>query len=407
MNQPSFAPDEKLDYLCQTLHAVTELSLFFFDSDMNLLVSYSKWENHMKNFFLLNCPFTSEQILQSHSHIPLYYSDSLRLNWYLLPLAKQNVFLVLGPAFETNLTPAYFQKEMKFKSMSVSSQIQFLKMLHDIPVIPGVQFLQYLSMVYYGIYHTLPNQNQIILHTDAARKDTSADIKNHSFSIPESHGSRLPEKLMLDGVRTGNLNFLDSPVKVSQTVVGNLSNGDPLRQEKNAIISQITLVTRAAVEGGMDAEAAYSLSDFYIQQVELCSSPDETHVISLEMYRTFVEQVHEVRTANYSPLVLFMCTYIDKHIRETISLEELASDLDYDPYYLSSLFRKDTGKTIKTYILEKKVEQAKILLSSTLQEVQEISDSLSFKSSSYFCTQFKKITGESPLSYRKKRNKKT
>ena len=179
---------------------------------------------------------------------------------------------------------------------------------------------------------------------------------------------------------------------------------DPLRQSKNAIIAQVTLVTRAAVDGGMDAEAAFSLSDYFIQQIEICTTSDEVYSLSGEMYQTFVQKVHDARTAHFTPLTAFMCTYIDKHIFEKISLDSLADGLGYDTYYLTTIFRKDTGCTIKQYILEKKVTQAKILLESTLMEVQEISDRLAFQSASYFCTQFKKIAGESPLSYRKNRN---
>ena len=95
---------------------------------------------------------------------------------------------------------------------------------------------------------------------------------------------------------------------------------------------------------------------------------------------------------------------MDKHLFEKISLDSLADDLGYDTYYLTTIFRKDTGCTIKQYILEKKVAHAKIMLASTLLDVQEISDRLAFTSASYFCTQFKKIVGESPLSYRKNRD---
>ena len=96
-----------------------------------------------------------------------------------------------------------------------------------------------------------------------------------------------------------------------------------------------------------------------------------------------------------------MCTYIEKHIFEVISLNTIASELGYDTYYLTTLFKKDTGKNIKNYILEQKMAQAKILLDATSMEVREISERLVFRSVSYFCTQFKKYTGETPLSYRK------
>ncbi len=397
---------DKVLFLCNTIFETSGISIFHFDSDLQMTHSFSRWENHMKNFFFLNCHYDLSAVAQSNDSTPFFYSDSLHLNWFILPLVGHSSFLVLGPTFDTDVTPAFFQKKMEFKTMSVSSQIHFFKMLQDIPVCPYTQFLRYLSMIYYGIYGSMPVVNNI--RQEITPDDKTADsfpISDDSVKILKSHGSRLPEKLMLEGVRTGNIHlFHNNQINSSSTIVGVLANDDPLRQAKNAIISQITLVTRAAVEGGMNTDRAYSLSDFYIQQLELCHTQDEVYSISWKMYDTFVEQVHKIQTQNYSPIVLYMCTYIDKHILEVISLEKMAEELGYDTYYMTTIFRKNTGKTIKNYISEKKTEQAKILLTSTRMDIREISDYLSFKSASYFCTQFKKITGESPLSYRKREN---
>lgn len=404
MKKISIDADEKIRFLCRAVYETSRISIFRYSSALQITGSLSKWENHKKNFFFLNCPYDLGALAESNDPTPLYYSDSLHLNWFLLPLIRQKSFLVLGPVFETDITPAFFQKKMEFRTMSVSSQIHFLKMLQDIPVYPYAQFLSYLSMIYYGVYDTLPDTDNIWRKIKPAEKSSDLfSANNNTEKILKSHGSRLQEKLMLEGVRTGNIHlFRGEQSSASSSIVGILANNDPLRQSQNAIIAQITLVTRAAVEGGMNAEKAYSLSDYYIQQLELCQTLNEVYLISRKMYETFVGQVHEIRTQNYPPIVLYMCTYIDKHILEIISLEAMAGELGYDTYYLTTLFRKHTGKTIKSYILEKKVDRAKILLSSTLMDIQEISDYLSFQSASYFCTQFKKITGETPLSYRKR-----
>ena len=399
-----------LDFLCESLHAVTRLSIFLFDENLECIFSRSKWENHLKNFFFLNCPFDPETLLHTKDRTTLYFSDSLHLNWFLVPVTEDHTFYVLGPAFETDVTPSFFQKEMEFQKMSVSSRIHFLEMLKDIPVIPNVQFCRYVSILYYGLYHDCFDFQQFrnaatMMHNSHPASVTDSGLSPH---IPESHGSRLLEKVMLENVRTGNI---AAPLLVASSVpndmtVGTLAINDPLRQAKNAIITQTSLVTRAAVDGGMDAEAAFSMSDSYIQQIELCTAPDEVYAVSTDMYQSFIKRVHDARTSCYTPLTSYICTYIDKHIFEKISLNSLADGLGYDTYYLTTIFRKDTGCTIKQYILEKKVAQAKILLESTLMEVQEISDRLAFQSASYFCTQFKKIAGESPLSYRKNRNNK-
>lgn len=402
--------ESHLTFLFNNIHATTKISFSLFDKEFHLLSSLSGWENHISNFFFLNCPFASEDLAGSKTHAPFYFSDILHLNWFIFPLTVSESFLVFGPVFETEITPVFFQKKLDFQNMSVSSQIRFLKMLKDIPVIPYMQFQQYAAIVYYGLYNQNLDSATIISTHQASKESLAENItlselmntsKNQKHHIPQSHGSRLAEKTMLENVRCGNITAPPYSDMSDGTVVGTLSNHDPLRQAKNLIITQTTLITRAAVDGGMHSEAAYSLSDFYIQQVELCNTENEVYALSGKIYHTFVKQVHEIRTQNYSPIVRFMCTYIEKHIFEVISLNTIASELGYDTYYLTTLFKKDTGKNIKNYILEQKMAQAKILLDATSMEVREISERLAFRSVSYFCTQFKKYTGETPLSYRK------
>ena len=401
-----------LDFLCESLHMATGLSVFLFNEHLTCIFCLSKWETQLKNFFFLNCPNDLNMIMHRDNTPPFYYCDSLHLNWIVLPVSCYRAFYVLGPSFETEITPSFFQKKMEFQKMSVSSQIQFLHMNKDIPVIPNIQMFRYASMLYYALYGQLLNLHTILLSPDTKSNLSKQPLtppisaEKMAHSIPQSHGSRVLEKIMLQSVKTGDLSTFSNHIahSFSDTIVGTMAVNDPLRQAKNAIIAQVTLVTRAAVDGGMDAEAAFSLSDYFIQQIEICTTSDEVYAISGEMYQTFVQKVHDARTAHFTPLTAFMCTYIDKHIFEKISLDSLADDLGYDMYYLTTIFRKDTGCTIKQYILEKKVAQAKIMLASTLMEVQEVSDRLAFSSASYFCTQFKKIAGESPLSYRKNRN---
>lgn len=447
---------KKIRSLCETIHAVTQISILELNEEGKLIASFSQWENQMRNFFLLNFPHSLEEVTHKESTAPLYYSDPLHLNWFLLPYKTsfansgsadskncfasteasnpseeksecafstedtenaRGHFLLLGPVFETEYTPAFFQRKMEFQNMPVSSQLHFLKMLKDIPVLSTTHFQSYVNMLHYGLYHTLPKGTLSSLIPQTIEKE-GASPSSVSFcaalssraentgaksvrNIPLSHGSRSAEKMMLENVRTGTLTeFVDSRYSASYTA-GMLSPNNPLRQAKNLIITQTTLVTRAAVDGGMDTEEAYTLSDYFIQRIELCETPNEVYALSREIYRTYVTRVRDIRMSGYSALVKHICIYIDKHIFEVISLKEIAEELGYDTYYLSSLFHKETGKTLKSWILEKKVIQAKILLETTQLESWEISERLAFQTPTYFSTQFKKCTGEAPLAYRK------
>ena len=95
------------------------------------------------------------------------------------------------------------------------------------------------------------------------------------------------------------------------------------------------------------------------------------------------------------------CEYIKSHLGEPISIEELAKRTGYTEYYFSHKFKKEIGCSVNDYILNEKIERAKLLLSGTTESIQSISDNLAFSNRSYFYTCFQKITGMSPTEYRK------
>ena len=81
-------------------------------------------------------------------------------------------------------------------------------------------------------------------------------------------------------------------------------------------------------------------------------------------------------------------------------MEELAGMTGYTEYYFSHKFQKETGITVKEFILNEKITQAKLLLADSSKSIQEISDTLGFCNRSYFSTCFMKKTGMSPSQYK-------
>lgn len=92
--------------------------------------------------------------------------------------------------------------------------------------------------------------------------------------------------------------------------------------------------------------------------------------------------------------------YIDDNMDKMLKLEELASICNLSPGYFSRIFKKETGKTVITYINEKKVEKAKKLLKESKEPIINISLDLGFDDCGYFIRVFKKITGFTPKAFR-------
>ena len=94
--------------------------------------------------------------------------------------------------------------------------------------------------------------------------------------------------------------------------------------------------------------------------------------------------------------------YIYSHIKERITIEDLADSLGVSASYLSRLFKKETGISVSAYIRRQKIEMAKNLLQYSDYSVIEIANRLSFSSQSHFIQQFREVVGMTPRKYRDK-----
>lgn len=92
--------------------------------------------------------------------------------------------------------------------------------------------------------------------------------------------------------------------------------------------------------------------------------------------------------------------YIEKHYMDDITLEEIAKEVGWTATYLSSSFKKNTGKSVVDYLTYIRVQHAKELLLDTERSIGEVADIVGFHDAKYFATRFKKITGVSPNEYR-------
>ena len=162
-----------------------------------------------------------------------------------------------------------------------------------------------------------------------------------------------------------------------------------------------SLVCRAAIEGGLSPEEAYSLGDSYIQTTEAAKSLDELSPLAMMMYDDFIRRVHKHRTnPNLSMQIQKCVDYIEMNLDKKIVAEDLAALVGYTEYYLTHKFKEETGLSVTNYVKFAKVERAKVLLKSTPLSVREISEQLGFATRNYFSAVFQQVTGKTPMEFR-------
>lgn len=93
--------------------------------------------------------------------------------------------------------------------------------------------------------------------------------------------------------------------------------------------------------------------------------------------------------------------WVRVNISRTLTVQQVADKFDLNASYLSRLFKRETGISLKSYILNMKIDYAKYLLTSTTMQISEIAEEAYFSDDKQFLHTFKKKTGTTPSKYRK------
>lgn len=183
---------------------------------------------------------------------------------------------------------------------------------------------------------------------------------------------------------------------------GTLSD-DPLRNLKYHFVVTVALMTRFCVEGGLEMETAYTLSDLYILKADKCASGDELRGLHREAVIDFTNQMKRFSKGTvYSKPIITAMDYVYDNLHSKISEEDIAESCGLSKSYLSRLFHKEVGVTLSAYIAVKRVETAQNMLKYSDYSPLDIGNYLAFNSSSHFISTFKKYTGMTPGEFRKK-----
>jgi AraC-like DNA-binding protein len=98
---------------------------------------------------------------------------------------------------------------------------------------------------------------------------------------------------------------------------------------------------------------------------------------------------------------------IERHLAKPLDLAALARSVRCDPAYLSRLFRKTYGVSPTEYLLRRRVERARHLLTRSARPIAEIAQELGFHDASHFARHFRHFAGVSPTQFRRRQGERT
>ncbi|WP_201007685.1 response regulator [Paenibacillus glycanilyticus] len=126
---------------------------------------------------------------------------------------------------------------------------------------------------------------------------------------------------------------------------------------------------------------------------------DEYQQSIIELCRIGCEYLKRQRMADSEKQIVLALQYMKQHMDRTISLADLAQQVNLSSSYFANLFKKVTGQTVHQYMTLQKIERAKELLLQGMQ-VQETAKALAYEDPAYFSEVFKKNVGTTPTEFR-------
>lgn len=157
----------------------------------------------------------------------------------------------------------------------------------------------------------------------------------------------------------------------------------------------------------LDCYNEYSLQPDYgkmkeIADFDITKDIDSIEKLKLYFWEYFLRPLNQKvkEPAESQRVITQIVEYLNQNLEEDISLEQCARHFNYNPNYLSRMFKKQFGKTYTEYVIDKKLKRCKELLSETGLSIHEISVRLGYNSPQNFIRVFKKYTLLTPGQYR-------
>lgn len=146
----------------------------------------------------------------------------------------------------------------------------------------------------------------------------------------------------------------------------------------------------------IDAEAAMRLKQYY-DDLPFISEERLDALYDLLSFVLFDTAIHIL----YDPLLIELVDYIDANICTALSIGYLCTKFHISKNRLYKTFNENLGKTVNTYITERRITLAKTLLLKTDSPVYQIAENAGIDNDAYFCKLFKRHCGITPTEYRK------
>ncbi|THF83236.1 helix-turn-helix domain-containing protein [Cohnella fermenti] len=341
--------------------------------------------------------------------VPVLRAVGFLEHYVVLPVQRGGVrqaVVVIGPAIVARPSANIAENLLNDQAVPRRDRPKWSEYWNRLPVASRMQLMQIAVLAHWSVNRTKVDVSDVLRSSfpyaiPPAVREAAERTLSDEREASRLHSGYEFERRMLGLIRSGDTAALMKLLAdLSYLNAGVLSKRSQLRNIKNLAICGIALAMRAAIEGGLYAEQAYTLSDLHIQHIEELGDALAVEAALLQAMLVFADRVAQTRRDAVSRPVHACQEYIYNHLYEDLTAQRVAEAAGLTPNYLSSLFKQETGRTLMNYIQKEKIEEAKKLLEHTRDSISAIGHRLGFYDQAHFVKAFKKHAGITPGQHR-------
>ena len=236
-------------------------------------------------------------------------------------------------------------------------------------------------------------------------KETTKLILNRRKNREQYH-SYADKKAYYDAIAAGDsyaINELSAENYMYPSIVFEQSESysDAMYHMYYDVVCAASEMCLVAIQSGLPDMVSYDIRDNYMVEFDRAMSLPDLYDLLHGMAHEFAVRVRHTHLGGiHSARLNAMMSYIEKHLKERLTLEDVAEAAQLSRNYASTVFREELGMTMNEFIMQERIAEAKRLLADNKLQISEIAEELQFCSQSYFTKCFTRVTGNTPNEYR-------
>lgn len=161
----------------------------------------------------------------------------------------------------------------------------------------------------------------------------------------------------------------------------------------------LKICTSMEAENTVDKQGRYYMLKAYLMQLLILLLREQTEPMKDCQGRSF-------ESINKKYVVEQILNYFEDHYNEKVSLDRIAENMYLSPFYISKIFKSETGATPIRHLINIRLEKAReILMEDQNMSIQEVAACVGYDDAYHFSKLYKKHFGVSPSYTRKQDDK--